>query len=279
MGHAGALDEGTGASCRVEPNFPEPLARPGRLGLAALLLAASPALGAVSTPEKPALLAVEPILVEPAATDGGASEALVPALLSRPPGWAAGDAAVVLAAAEAPTDRRRQRLAERLLRAGLAVLELDADPAAPALPTLFGAMRSLREQAEAGPVLLLATGAAGGPALRAVDEAAEVRHLPSGAPGFAAALALGPNSLLAAPGAAAPSGMAWEAAARRLCAALDRGEAAGGTLAAPAGRRGAMPPPRRIESTCLGALVAGGAGAAESRAAPGLSALPLAAAR
>src|ERR1700712_4962101 len=96
---------------------------------------------------------------------------VIPAMLTMPRGWRKGDPAVVVVAEQPWAEPWRSELADELLAAGAAVLELDvhsargvsadsaATPPPPTpedfLPDLFGALRSLRTDIAAGPILVL----------------------------------------------------------------------------------------------------------------------------
>ena len=191
--------------------------------LAALAAAASPppaGAGGVRPTDPAEPVRVETLRVEPRApTVAGAYEAL----LSEPPGWAAGDPAVVVLWEEPGRDAARDRVVLAALDEGAAVLELDADaargvspdstfappPLAPSdlLPDLFAALDALRREARAGAaVVAIGSGAAGGAAalLAARDEAAAIAHGGAGGPRFAGGAALGPGRPAFAPGGAPP---------------------------------------------------------------------------
>jgi hypothetical protein len=192
--------------------------------LAALGAAASPppaGAGGVRPTDPAEPVRVGTLRVEPRApTVAGAYEEL----LSKPPGWVAGDPAVVLLWEGPGRDDPRDRVVLAALDEGAAVLELDAHaargvspdsafvppPLAPSdlLPDLFAALNALRREARAGAaVVAIGYGTAGG-------------------------AALGPGRQAFAPGGAPPDPAGhWDERAKRLCAALAAAMARG---AAPA---------------------------------------------
>ena len=202
--------------------------------LAALAAAAvSPSAGGVRSTE-PARM--ETLRIEPRAPTVAAAEAL----LSKPPGWVAGDPAVVVLWEEPGRDDARDRVVLAALDEGAAVLELDAHaargvspdnafaprPLAPSdlLPDLFAALDALRREARAGAaVVAIGYGAAGGAAalLAAQDEATAASQGGADGPRFAGGAALGPGRPAFAPGGAPPDPAGhWDERAKRLCAAL-----------------------------------------------------------
>lgn len=101
-----------------------------------------------------------------------------PAVLNLPPGWVAGDAAVVLAAGGDWPPGQRERLVAALLGAGAAVLELNlprpgAGAEERAQADLVLALATLRGTTGAGLVVAIGHGAGGEAALRAGTEAAD----------------------------------------------------------------------------------------------------------
>jgi hypothetical protein len=146
----------------------------------------------------------EPALVEPAwvAPAGGARNNAVPALLSFPAGWRTGDPAAAVLVDRSWAEDWRSDLVAEPLAAGAAVLDLDihaarrvspesaAAPSPPLaedlLPDLFGALRLLRDEVEAGPIVALGRGAGGAAALLAGREPIAARYLGANGPRFAA---------------------------------------------------------------------------------------------
>jgi len=123
------------------------------------------------------------------------------AMLTRPVGWWAGDAAAVLAGARPPG------LVEALLGAGAAVIECDATPppaAVAALARLLEAARGLL-----GARLVVALGAG-----EWTNSVLDARSL-----GVATAVVLGPDPLVL-PGSEPEPEQRWEFWAPLLCAAL-----------------------------------------------------------
>lgn len=149
-----------------------------------------------------------PAAIAPAWLGGMANgPAAIPALLRIPPDWREGDPAAVLLTERSWLEPWRAILADELLAAGTAVLDLDiysargeaADndtvhpPLSPddLLPDVFGALRFLQGRAErAGPVLAFGRGTGGVAALLATEEGVATRYLGAGGPRFTAAARL-----------------------------------------------------------------------------------------
>lgn len=195
-----------------------------RAAVAAGLLAAIPAAATEYT-------VFGSVWLQPRAADPAAPKA-VPALLSMPPGWAAGDAAAVVISDPAHPGGPRDLLVARLLGDGAAVLELDvfsprgfsadsgANPAMPSdaalVPDLLAALAELRRTHAAGIVIAVGFGAGGGAALDAARTVA--------AGGFAAGIDMGadgqPAAIRYAAGPAPPPSEAWGMRVAALCDVL-----------------------------------------------------------
>lgn len=226
--------------------------------LAALLLAFASSAPTASAYEH---TRIEAMWFQPAGPSGVASPAPpVPALLSVPPGWLAGDAAAVVLSDGPWPGLVRERLIAALLEEGAAVLELDTDaargfspenaraeppPAAEELAAdLRGAVDGLQRDAAAGLVVAIGRGNGGEAATLAANEA---RQRPGG-DGLAAGAFLGPGPAEFALGGVPSEGpmgvhRGWPVRAARLCAVLAR--------AAPGQER-------RAEADCWRALLNGG---------------------
>lgn len=146
----------------------------------------------------------------------GLASPAAPALLNLPPGWMAGDAAVVIAAGGDWPPGLRDRLVAALLDAGAAVLELN--PGQRGTPALAVALAMLGTVQGAGVVVAIGHGAA-------VGAAAGVAT-PDGR-GFAAAVDLGPGRPVFLFGTA-PAAEAWPARAPLFCDVLASAGAARG---------------------------------------------------
>lgn len=190
--------------------------------------------------DPPGFPMAEPMRIAPLAAPGEEARGDLPGLLTTPPGWAPGDAAVVLLPARYPAERLHLRLAEALLAEGAALLEVDPDAArglspesaatAPEgamagealLPDLLGALAALRRHPGAGLVAVigLGEGGAGAAALAAVSDAAAARLPPGAGAGYAAAIALTERGAGFAPGAPPSAAEAWPLRAPLLCEAV-----------------------------------------------------------
>lgn len=196
------------------------------LAAAGLVLTAAPAPGTEHT-------RLEPVWIDALGSDGTAGHTM-PALLSVPPAWTVGDAAVVVLSEGPWPGLARERTVAALLSEGAAVLELDVTaargfspdnartgPPATAeelLPDLRGATEALRRDAGAGLVVALGHGAGGDAAVLAAEiERAAVP--PGAAPGLVAAASLGPGPARFALGGA-PPGRGWRVRAELLCGVL-----------------------------------------------------------
>ncbi|GGG50208.1 hypothetical protein GCM10010964_41870 [Caldovatus sediminis] len=176
----------------------------------------------------------------PAPAGPSAPAPLRMAPLAVPPRWALGDAvAVLLGGAGCDAGGVRDRLIAALLAEETGVLELDAAPAAAGhaapLVTLFGALRALRRDAGAGPVVLaIGCGAAADAALAAADESVAASHLGAEGPRFVAAIAIGAGTTRFAAGTPPPPAERWPERVPLLCAAVAAvtGDATGGRCAA-----------------------------------------------
>ena len=168
-------------------------------GLASVLAAGSAAAWSVGTPEYTEFL---PVWIE-----GDAPGHPAPALLNLPPGWRAGDAAVVLARGEDAPEGLRYRLTAELIDAGAAVLEVYVHPGEErGLPRLMtGALTSMRVGFGAG--LVVAVGA--GPTAQAVLGAA--------GGGYNGAAALEGGVMRVVAGAAPGLSEGWSSRAPMLC--------------------------------------------------------------
>jgi uroporphyrinogen-III synthase len=145
------------------------------------------------------------------------------ALLSQADGWAPEDAAVLLlwprgGAADAGDRGVRDALTEALLEAGASVLELDYTEATDLPTALAEGLRLLRGEFGAG--LLIAVGWDRGGEVALAQARADHRLVGRGLPAIAAAVALSPEGLRAAPGAAPAAVEAWPMRASLFCAAL-----------------------------------------------------------
>jgi hypothetical protein len=151
--------------------------------------------------------------------DAGDAAGTAPALLSVPPGWHAGDAAVVMAPGGDWPPAMREDVVAALLDAGVAVLRVVAPRAEPGLPAsaerdVAAALRLMDEAFAAGAVLAIGKGEGGVAALAAAAQAVNAQGRR-----FAAAARLGPGS----PDFLAPEplpGLARPAGAPRLCEVL-----------------------------------------------------------
>jgi hypothetical protein len=207
--------------------------RPTAAAVAVALAAALPSAGAAVEYTRFESLWFEQ--ASPRSAPAPTALAQVSALLNLPPGWMAGDAAVLMVGDRSDPKDARDRLVAALIGEGAAVLELDAHPAAqgwsppdsavasapPAprdlLPGLFGALLALRRDAGAGLVVAVGYAAGGQAALLATAETEADRHLGPGGPRFAAAASLGPGrSAFAAGAAAPPAEEGWPARAAAL---------------------------------------------------------------
>jgi hypothetical protein len=207
---------------------------------------------------------VTPAWVRPVSVDGAAvASNLVPAVLTVPPGWRAGDAAAVVMAEQPWAERWRTRLTNELLADGVAVLELDvhtargvaADsaaappPLAPQdlLPDLFGALQLLAgEEFGAASIIALGRGAGGTAALLAARDGAATRHLGTHGPRFAATARLGSGCEWTAIAAEPPAG--WRAEALHFGTML----AAGGPWTSEPAQSGAA---EAASLACAAALI------------------------
>ncbi len=135
-------------------------------------------------------------------------------LLNVPPGWTAGDAAVLLAPGGAWPDGMRDRLVAALLEGGAAVLEVAplsaGAPIVAVAAELAGGLRLLREVEGAGLVVVIGFAEGGEAALAAGGS------LPAGVEGFAAAVKLGPGAPVFASGPV-PEAEAWSVRAPLFC--------------------------------------------------------------
>lgn len=168
------------------------MARPSPLALVALLLVAP----AARTDE---FAQVSVQWIAPVRAERPQGEA-IGALLTLPPGWAVGDAAVLLVAEQAATEPAFGALRAALLRQGAAVLELETrrmrgvDSAADGLlPWLFGSITAVQRVQGAGLVVAVGFGGAAEATLRSAGEEVAARHLGPGGSRLAAAAALGPE--------------------------------------------------------------------------------------
>lgn len=224
--------------------------------LAALLLA-----GATGAPNASAFdgIRMEPMWLPSGAQGGAAGAPPIPALLSVPPGWLAGDAAAVILSDGPWPGLVRDRLISALLEEGAAVLELDTDAARGFSPEnarmeplpgaaelaadLRGAVDGLQRDAAAGLVVAIGRGSGGDAAVLAADDA---RQRPSG-DGLAAGAHLGPGPAAFALGGVPLEGSmgvhrGWPARATRLCGVLGRAT---------------VDQERRAEADCRRALLGG----------------------
>lgn len=194
---------------------------------------------------------MEVLWLRAAGPAAGAGRA-VPALLSLPGGWMAGDAAAVVLSDQPWPGVARARLIAALLEEGAAVLELDLDAARVGTTPRTGAelaadvrdaVETLQQDASAGLVVALGHGAGGEAAVLA---AAAARSEPG--EGLAAGASLGPGPAAFALGGVPSEGdmgvhRGWPVRAARLC----------GVLAATA-----APSDPRAEAECRRALVGPG---------------------
>ena len=214
---------------------------------AAALLAGFSTAQAAAEPPRTA-----PLFFDVPATGPGASPACeAVALLTEPPGWMFGDAAVVVVASHGGHDPARDRLKDAMLAEGAAVLELG--PQGPcggsAGPALFAALRALRQDAGAGLVVSVGHGAGGEAALAAVSETAAKAHLgPSPADRYAAAASFGAAGATFAPGPVPGAEQQWPMRAGLLCEVLAR------AATAESADGGAIPR-RTVARDCLAALL------------------------
>lgn len=130
-----------------------------------------------------------------ARSDGAVRTAPARGLLTMPATWRPGDVAVVLLADPADGQQGwRDRLVSDLVNNLVAVLELVLPvEQEERLPVLFGALLELAQQAQAGQVLALGTGAAGEAVLAAAAPDVAERHAGAGGPRFAMLAALRPG--------------------------------------------------------------------------------------
>jgi hypothetical protein len=187
--------------------------------LAALLALASRPAPALETPWYEALWLEPP-----------GAQAPLPALLTLPPAWLSGDAAVVLLSDSPMPGPLHQRAMEAILAADAGVLELDPTageagitgtaPERAADPTLAAALLVLRRDIGAGLIVAVGFGRAGEAALRAAEASAAGSLLP----GLAAAAALGRPADGPAPdfrvGALPPEAEQWLLRAPLFCGLL-----------------------------------------------------------
>lgn len=180
-----------------------------RLALLAALALAPATTRAIDTVQE------HPLWIAPIPEGGGERREAIPALLSLPPGWSVGDAAVVILVSRAAPDAAAARLRAALLAQGTAVLELDPRripaPGA-ALAWLRGALHALRRTQGAGLLVAVGFGQPGGAALQAAREAGE--------DGPAAGAALGGDRMGVAAGGRPPPDEGWPVRAPMLCAML-----------------------------------------------------------
>ncbi|MBW8270379.1 hypothetical protein [Caldovatus aquaticus] len=174
----------------------------------------------------PAPLWFEPALT-PAAAPGPAPLAL--AMFTAPRGWASGDAvAILFGDAATRPGGVRDGLAATLLAEDTGVLEVGAVPDGAAdeahalqLARLFGALRALRRDQGAGPVVVaIGYGAGEDAVLAAAVEAVAALHLGADGPRFAAAIAIGPVAARFTAGTPPPPAERWRERVPLLCAAL-----------------------------------------------------------
>jgi hypothetical protein len=204
--------------------------------LAAALVAA---LAALAGPAAPAPAKdqthMEPFWLDATGSKGEADRT-VQALLSTPPGWMVGDAAVVVLSDGPWPGQAREQFVAALLDEEAAVLELDVNSAlrlasegtragrlppptaaAELVPHVRGAAEALRKDAGAGLVVAVGYGAGGEAA--ALAASLERSMPPVGGPGLVAAASLGPEPARFALGGADP-GRGWAIRAGRLCEVL-----------------------------------------------------------
>lgn len=137
----------------------------------------------------------------------GGTGAASPAVLLQPAGWQAGDAAVMLAPGGDWPPGLRGLLAEALVAAGAAVLDLAGPGAGGAPGVAEEAARMLGRDASAGLVVVIARGEGAAALAPASLPVAALVRLGPGAPGFVFG--------------AAPPGQAWPERAALLCALLE----------------------------------------------------------
>lgn len=139
----------------------------------------------------------------------------VPALWNHPPGWSAGDAAVLLVPGTDWPAGAIEALREAMLAADAAVLEM-AEPPPVKLPSqLADALRALRRDKGAGVVVVIGRGASGQVAL-SLRDAIRPDEAPVFSPPFAALIRLGPGAPGFVAGEAARTEN-WPHRARLLC--------------------------------------------------------------
>jgi hypothetical protein len=188
-----------------------------RLALLAVFAIMPPSARAIELPQE------HPLWVAPVPEGAGERREAVPALLTLPPGWSVGDAAVVILARRAAADSGPARLRTALLAEGAAVLELDPRriPASgAALAWLRGALHALRRTQGAGLLVAVGFGDAGGTALQAAREASSAagRGTMEDSPAAGAALEGGGAGFAAGRRPMADEG--WPVRAPLLCAML-----------------------------------------------------------
>ncbi|HEV7265017.1 MAG TPA: hypothetical protein VGN83_08885 [Falsiroseomonas sp.] len=150
----------------------------------------------------------------------------LPALITLPPGWATGDAAVILLTDRQAAPPARDRLRTPLLAEGAAVLELefgrapgrDCDRAA--LEALAAGAAALRQEIGAGLLVAVGFGCAGQAALQAAGGAVERIGFADAAAPLAATMALRDGPPAFAAGSAPSPDEAWPLRAPILCRLL-----------------------------------------------------------
>jgi hypothetical protein len=147
---------------------------------------------------------------------GSTMEHSVPALLNLPPGWQAGDAAVVIAKGRDLPEGLRYALTAAVIDAGAAVLEVHVEPGREKeLPrTLADGLAALRGSFGAGLVVAVGGGVTAPAVLRAVD----VERPDVG--GYNAAAATENGRLRVMPGFAPGVSEGWPMRASMLCGML-----------------------------------------------------------
>lgn len=137
----------------------------------------------------------------------GGTGSASPAVLLQPAGWRAGDAAVMLAPGGDWPPGLRGRLAEALVAAGAAVLDLAGPGAGGAPGVAEGAARMLDRDVSAGLVVVIARGEGAAALVSAGPPVAALARIGPGAPSFVFG--------------AAPPGQAWPERAALFCALLE----------------------------------------------------------
>lgn len=208
---------------------------------------------------------MEPIWVTPVNAGSHECHAPVPGLLTLPPYWTAKDAAAIMISSSGNQQPMQERLLRAMLTDGAAVLEIELQhcgqpdiahiattlgpgPVDP-LPTLFGAILTLRRDLGAGIVVAIGIGEDGNSILNAGGASGANRWPEQPGSGLAALVALGPGPPLFMLGSAPAVGEHWPSRAMALCTLLAK------AVATPLGTDRVAA--QDIKQSCLASLLSG----------------------